>query len=524
MMTQGKAMSPATSIESHQESKFHERYHLFVFSFLAVLLQLIPNLLGGYGYFIDEWYYMACARRLAFGYVDHPPLAPVLLGGVMWFAGSSLVAIRILPALAGGAIVFLTGTMAREFGGKSLAQRVAALCAMISPGILVACGFFSVNAFEILFWVLCSYLFLLVLKTGDPARWVIFGLIFGIGLQNKHTMVLLGLGLAVGMLLTPARKHFSQREFWFGAAVAFLIILPNLIWQVMNGWPSLEFYANATLYKNLDTPPLKVFLGQIILQNPCAFPVCVSGVVYLLFSKGGERFRAIGWAFVALLILMLVSQTSRPDRITGVYPIIFAAGGVGLETFIRNRRKQWLKPALLVFLLAGGLLLAPIALPVLPPDVLATYCEAVGVVPEIERGKTSPLPQWFADRFDWDSFVSTVVDIYSRLPAEDKKRAVIFAPSYGHAGALEYYGPGLPRVISNHNSYYLWCAGNANAEVLLAIGANPADLRTVYAQVDSVGIIRGTYGMSWRNDMRVHLGKTPTVPLNDVWSRVKHYE
>jgi 4-amino-4-deoxy-L-arabinose transferase-like glycosyltransferase len=262
---------------------------LSALSLLAVLLQLIPNLSGGYGYFIDEWYYMACARRLAFGYVDHPPLAPLLLGGVMWLAGSSISVIRLLPALAGGAIVFVTGMMAKEMGGKTFAQGLAALSAMLSPGVLVACGFFSVNAFEILFWVLCSYLFLKLLKTDDPARWLAIGITFGLGLENKHTMVLLGFAFAGGMLLTPARNHFAYRSFWLGLVLAFLIALPNLIWQIMNGWPSLEFYGNATLYKNLGTPPLRCLLNQALLQNPLAAPVWMSGAAYLLFSQEGNR-------------------------------------------------------------------------------------------------------------------------------------------------------------------------------------------------------------------------------------------
>jgi len=495
-------------------------------SLLAILLEVIPTLFGGYGYFIDEWYYIACARRLAFGFVDHPPLAPLLLRGMLILAGGSLFWIRLLPALAAGVTVFLTGRMARELGGGTFAQGLACLSTIGAPGVLVSFGFFSVNAFEIPLWVSCCYLLLLIMKTGDPRRWILFGIVAGLGLETKHTMVLLGIGTGVGLLLTPARHHFARKPLWLGVAIAFLILLPNLVWQYVNGWPSLEFYANATLYKNLATPPLKGLLNQVVAQNPATFPIWVSGLVYFLFSKEGRSFRPIGWIFVTLFLLLLASQSSRPDRITGIYPVMFAGGGVAIESFSLRRRVPRLRPVLTGLLILGGILLAPVALPILPPDVLAEYNALLKGVPKIEKGKTSPLPQWFADRFDWDTFVATVAGIYDRLPEEDKRRAVIFAPSYGHAGSLEFYRAslGLPRVICNHNNYYLWGKGNANADILIAIGAIPADLRRVYAKVDSVGIIRGTYGMSWRNNMPVYLARIPTTPLNDVWDRIKNFE
>jgi hypothetical protein len=326
--------------------------------------------------------------------------------------------------------------------------------------------------------------------------------------------------------MTPYRRHFASKQLWVGLALAAIIFLPNIVWQILNGWPSLEFYAAATIYKNVPTPPLKGLMNQILLLNPFAFPVWCVGLLCLLLAKTWKQYRAIGWAYLFLLVLMLASKSSRPDRIAGIYPVLFAAGGAAIESFIASHRVPWLKGVSMAMVVAGGLILLPLSVPILPPESLARYGATLGLIPQLERGKTSQLPQWFADRFDWDSFVTTVSDIYHRLPREDRKRAVIFVPSYGHAGALEVYGPtlGLPRVICNHNSYYLWSAGHANAEVLLAIGPSQHDLKKIYAQVDSVGIITVTYGMSWRNNMRVYLARKPTTPFNDVWEKTKHYE
>jgi hypothetical protein len=267
-------------------------------------------------------------------------------------------------------------------------------------------------------------------------------------------------------------------------------------------------------------------INQLFLQNPATLPVWVCGLLFLLFAKAGRDLRALGLLAAALFIFQIASQSSRPDRIAGIYPLLFATGGVAIEAFVSRTGRRWLLCVLFGVMALFGVLLAPVGLPILPPETLAEYCSAVGVVPKLERGKTSPLPQWFADRFEWESFVGVVKNLYDGLPPGDRSRAVIYAPSYGHAGALEFYAPalGLPHVICNQNSYYMWSAGNADADVLIAVGARAADLRSVYARVDSIGIIRGKYGMSWRNNMKIYLAREPTTPLNAVWGGLKHYE
>ena len=499
---------------------------LISFAALAVLIEVIPNLFGGYGYFIDEWYYIACAKRLAFGYVDQPPLAVLLLRGTISTIGESIPAIRLLPALAGGVTVFLTGKMVRELGGGIYAQGIACLAVIASPAFMVFFGFFSVNAFEYLIWTLCFFLLVKFLKDGDPRYWISLGIVFGLGLETKHTIILLGFALAVGLLLTERRREFTKKEIWIALAIAILVFVPNLFWQFANGWPSLEFYRNATIYKNLPTPPLKGALNQILLQGPMSVPVWFTGLLSLFFLKRWRNFRPLPWAFAALLMMMLVSKSSRPDRIAPAYPFMFAAGAAAIELLISRRKLNFLKPVCAATILIGGIAMAPIGLPVLNPKALAQYSAMLGVVPRLERGKSSPLPQWFADRFDWDVFVNKIVDIYNGLSPEVKKRAVIFCPDYGHAGSLEFYAEkfGLPRVICSQNNYFLWSTGHANADVLIAIGARRRDLEAVYARVDSVGVIPGTYAMSWRINMPVYVAKQPTTPLNEVWWHVKHFE
>src|SRR5271166_2759935 len=169
---------------------------------------------GRYGYFRDELYYAACGQRLAWGYLDHAPLAPLLARLTRALLGDSLPALRFLPALAASAKVLLGGWLARELGGGKCAQFLAAFCVLLAPIYLTFDSFFSMNAFEPVFWMTCAAIVLRILNGGNPRLWILFGLCAGLGILNKHSMLLFGSGIALGLLATSARQHFRHRWIW----------------------------------------------------------------------------------------------------------------------------------------------------------------------------------------------------------------------------------------------------------------------------------------------------------------------
>jgi dolichyl-phosphate-mannose-protein mannosyltransferase len=494
------------------------------------LLEWIPSLFGPYGYFIDEFYYLACAARPAWGYVDHPPFSILILDASRWLLGDSLPALRLVPALCGAGTVILTGALARRLGAGIFGQTLASVATVFAPIPLVLFGIYSMNSIEMLLWIASFYVLAVLLAKDQPRLWLIFGLLTGIGLLNKHTAVLLSAAVTIGMLLSPARKQLATRWPWLGAGLATLIVLPNLWWQHAHGWPSLEFYRNADLYKNAPTPPLQVLIQQILFYNPGAFPVWLAGLLFFLRSERGRPYRAIGWAGASLLIMMIVSQKSRPDRIAALYPMLFAGGAVWLEAISHKHRLGWTRPASLLLIVSGGLVFLPLAVPLLPPQMAARYAAATGVVPQIERGegKASQLPQWFADRFGWREFVADVETAVRRLTPEERSRAVIVVPSYGHAGALELFGgPDLPPVLSPQNTYYLWgleLLAGRNVEGGIAVGSDPGKLRQFYTQVELIGVHRCSYCMPWRANLAIYRVWGPKAPLVDVWPQLRHYE
>src|SRR5215212_3849161 len=269
--------------------------------FLLALFKLLLHLLtaGNYGYFRDELYYIAASERLDLGYVDFPPFVALVTAFTRFLLGDSLLALHFLPALAGALVIVLAGLMARELGGGRFAQGLAALAVLVAPNFLVFGTWLSMDAFDQLFWTLAAYVLLLILKRNEPRLWLLFGLVTGLGLLTKVTMLYFGFAVFVALLLTPARRHLRTRWPWLGAAVSLTFLLPYLYWQVVNGWPTLEFWRNC--YWNMFPDSLGGFLiEQILTMQPVSLPLWLAGLWFFLFGKAGKAFRAPGLVYVIL--------------------------------------------------------------------------------------------------------------------------------------------------------------------------------------------------------------------------------
>lgn len=490
---------------------------------LLVVVELVPNLLGIYGIFIDEFYYLACADRLAAGYVDHPPLAPWILWASRAIFGDSQLGIRVLPALAGGATMVLTGMIAWRMGAHARGQVLAAIAILVAPVPILIFSSFSMNGFEILLWTLAAYVLVEQARTQESRWWLWLGLICGLGLLNKHTFVLVAVGLLVAMLLSPARRHLVSKHLWLGVAIAALVFLPNLVWQIENDWVTLDFYAGAD-EKNVETPALEVFLQQVLSMNPAGALLWAAGIWFLLRDEQGRPWRHLGWLFLTLLVLMVASQKSRPDRIAGAYPMMFAAGALWWDR-ISRARARWLTPALAGLLVLLAAPLVPVVVPIMSPQKLGPYAESLGVVPKIERGHEHvALPQWMEDRLGWPEMVDAVVEATTEhvLP-EERANARVFAPSYGYAGALELLGRdrGLPRVVSPHNTYFLWGLGEGPIDVVVTIGIGRKTLDELFEEVKLVRDGQRPFGL--RRGLPICVARRPKVPLHEVWDQFRIY-
>lgn len=487
-----------------------------------LLFQLIT--FHGYGIFRDELYYLACSRHPAWGYVEFPPLIAVLTRAVTMLLGDSLFAIRLLPALAGAGLVVLTAMIARELGGGRFAQGLAGLAVMVVPAWMSIDHILNTNAFEPLFWAGCVWLAIRAWNTGDARYWLGFGVVAGLGLENKHAMLFFGFGFVAGLLLTPLRKSLAQRDLWLGGIIAALIFLPNIIWEIRLGWPTLEFLENAVKYKNAILTPWQFFATELLLTVG-AVPIWIAGLWFFFFHPRGKRYRALGWTYVTIFAA-LVALHGKGYYLLPAYPMLLGAGGVWLEEALAHRPRQWLRRALIITMLVSAAVSAPMAVPLLPVETFVRYAAWLGIQnPKEERHEMGRLPQFYADMFGWRNMADQVAAVYHGLPPEDQAHAVIFAYNYGDAGAIDYYGPalGIPNAISGHNNYYLWGPGPIDPQVAIVIGGSGLVAGTIFRDVRAAGSIKEPNAMPFENNLTIWVCRGPKISLRQVWPRLKHY-
>lgn len=430
---------------------------------------------AGYGYFRDELYYLANGEHLGFGYVEHPPLI--------------------------GLIAALVRAMLGVF------------------------GVFTMNAFDMLAWAVLWWLVARYLRTGQERLWLPFGIVAGIGLENKISVLFLGFGIVAGLVVCRRWDAFRSRWLWIGGAIASLLFLPHVLWQIANGWPTLEFMRRAIAEKNVAFSPAG-YVGAQALNTFPALPVWLAGLVFLLVGRAARPFRPLGWAYLAILGVMLTT-TAKPDYLLPAYPVLFAAGGVALERWRPGRVGTLVGAAVVVFLVAGGVALAPFAKAILPVDTFVRYAHALGIEPpQGERQALGRLPQHFADMHGWPELVEAVAGVYRSLPPADQARVCIFARNYGQAGAIDLFGPrhGLPKAIARHNSYFLWGPRGCTGEVVIVIGGRRDDeVLSSFASVDLGATFTCTDCMPYENNKSIWIARGLSQPMSVVWPRIKRY-
>ena len=477
---------------------------------------------GNYGYFRDELYYLAAGRHPSLGYVDFP----ALIGWLGWlmdtFTGGNLVAIHVVSALAGAALVVTAGLIARELGGGRFAQILAALATGFALVFMGTASIFSMDVIDELWWALAALVLVRLLRERQPRLWLVFGLVCGLGLLTKLSIPIFGLGVAVGLLLTPRRADLRTRWPWLGGLVAFVFLVPYLIWNAANGWPTVEFW---THYGGIARDsPLGFIANQLLLLNPATAPLWIAGLVWTLRSAAGRPYRVVGWTFL-VCALVVYGVGLKSYFLAPAYPMLFAAGAVPWEGLAR--RHAWPARAYAGLIIVCGVLLAPLAMPILAPRTfIADYgwiSGAGGVNPG--QDSTGRFPQYLGDRFGWDTMTATVARVVAALPAAERRSACILTINYGEAGALQQLGAadGLPPVISGHNSYWIWGPGSCTGQVLVTVGYARSDLARSYASVTRAATITCRYCQPEEDGVPVYVARHPLVSAASGWASVKHY-
>ena len=490
-------------------------------------LALHLALSGGYGYFRDELYYLACGRHLAWGYVDQAPMIAFVARIALWL-GASLPVLRVFPAIAGALLVALTMLLTWRLGGGRFAQAIAGLTVIFTPIYLAIDSLLTMNAFEPLFWMGCIYVLIRIVQTGDSRLWLWFGVFAGLGLMNKHSTGFFGLSVAIALLFTRERKEFAKPWIWIALAIALLIFSPNLIWQIQHHFPTIEDLRNVQVTgKNVVLPPLQFIWQQIMVMHPVLSPIWLAGLWHFFFGRG-RRYRLLGWIFV-IFFLMMMFLHGKDYYVVPIYPVLIAGGTAAWEGVLQRwrftRGKLWAKAASAAVILVNGAILAPLMLPLLPPQHYQLYAQKVGFkVAKEETQEHSPLPQFLSDQFGWPGLVRDVAQVYDSLPPEERAQTGILTGNYGEAGAVDFFGKSyaLPSAVSGHQTYFYWSTHGTNPRNLLTLQYSTGHLSRMCESVEQVGVHDDRWGMAEENQP-IYYCRGLKASLAEIWPSLKHW-
>jgi hypothetical protein len=454
------------------------------------VLHVIFN--GRYGYFRDEFNYIICGRHPMWGYVDQPPLLPILSRICLAIFGDSLRSVRLIPALSSAALILLTGMITRELGGKRFAVVLSAVTILVAPIYLSGGSLLTSNCdLEVLLWMGCVYFAILAIKRNEPRHWLWFGVVAGIGLQEKYSILVLGFAVVIGLLLTDQRRFLLNKWMWLGGLAALLIFLPNLLWNMRNDWPFAQLMRSIKAEgRDVVLSPWEYFSQQILLVFPLSALIWITGVISFLVAVRFRPYRFLGWAYLVGFTVFVVLK-GKNYYLAPIYPVYLAAGCVVIDDAIDGLRQSWLKPAIVGIFLAGGAILSPLAMPVLPVDQFLSYMNWLPIkVPRSEHQHArAALPQHYADQFGWNEIVQKTAEAWNRIPAAERKDCAIFAQDYGQAGAIDFLGPkyGLPQSLSGHQSWWFWGPREYTGNCMIVLDDTQETLETHFEHVEYVG-------------------------------------
>ena len=486
-------------------------------SFLHLLIYLVTQAFFSYGIFRDELYYMACANRLDFGYVDHPPLSIWILALWKSLFGDSMFVIRIVPAIVSSIVVFMIGLFTVRLGGSKVAVIISTVAFMLSPTFLGMNTIYSMNVFDFLFWISSAYVFLRIVQTGNNKLWFLLGVVIGFGLLNKTSMLWLGAGIFVGTVFTPLRKDLKTKYPYIAVLTALLIFFPYIIWNFTHDLAHLEFMRNAASRKYGELTPVSFIIDQILILNPLSILIWLPGLLFYFVNKESKQYRALGFIWLTTFIILFINWHSKGEYIAASYQILFAGGAVMLE--IWSKKRSWLKYAVAIPVVVFGILFAPFARPLLPPEAFMRYQSGMGLEPPSNEGhELVGLPQFYSDMFGWEDLAKNVSKVYLLLPQEERKKTVVYCSNYGKAGAIEYYKTKyhLPDVICPHNNYWYWWPDNLNATTVIIIGGNIQEHLQSLKQVEAAGVHKTKYAMPYENNLTLFIGRGLKTTLRQV--------
>lgn len=477
-----------------------------------------------YGYFRDELYYIACARRFDWGFVDQPPLSVGLLKLVAEPLGYPLWLVR-LPAILCGALASMVAAFtARELGGKAMAQTLAATLVAVTPTYLVVTHLYSMNSLDVLFWAVSAWVWVALGKDKRAALWLVLGAVVGLALLNKLSGLWLLAGLGVATLLTDRRKDLANAEPWVGIGLALAGLVPYVVWQTQNGWVTAEFLQNAMKLKLLPISGWMFLLRELAVMNPIAWPVWLTG---LFVALSNPKWRGMALVWLTVLAILLINGRARENYLSPAYAFLFAPGAIQFEDWA-GKASGWLK-AYVGALVVSAAAIACIVTPLLPQEQAAagiSWLKSLSPtqVPSSEVGAKNNL-EGLADMNGWPEMAREVERVWLSLPTEERRRAVVLCNNYGEASAIDLLKkhPEM-KVVGRHNNWWLWGPGEWDGSVAILVGEAPPSVRSSFRSVTPVKRLALEWAVPEEATAEVIVVRGLRVPVRTFWSSIKRIE
>jgi hypothetical protein len=467
----------------------------------------------------DEFLYLAMGEHLRLWRMDFPPAIALLAQLMRHTVGVGLEAIRVVPALFSTVLVVLSALTARELGGGRYAQALAALLVIASAAFMRSGALFQPVVLDQLAWTVVLFALLKLGRTEDPRWWMLVGLGGGFGLLTKFSIGIIGLSVLVALILLPDRRWLATRWPWLAAAIALVIGSPSIVGQIRTGWPAI-LYARELGAEQLSHVTVGGFLGSQLEMLGPALLLAVAGLWELL-QRGSFRMAAL--SCIGALAILLVAH-GKGYYLLPVYPVLFGAGAEWTERvsdyLANDRGRAVVRAAIVLVIGAYGVFTLPFGLPVLRPEAMARYATfGPGGMVTTNTGRTLQLPQDYADMLGWRERVEAVAHVYDSLPPEQRAKVVVATGNFGQAGAIDYYGPamGLPHAVCICGSYWFFGPGTLPGEVLVTVGIEESDLRTLYGNVQPAGRIDLSWSVPEERNAPLYVATEPAMTLQQFW-------
>jgi len=500
----------------------------------AISLHLTFN--HRFGYYRDELYFIDCAHHLAWGFVDQPPLVPLLV----WMTAPvdyALWAMRLVPAILSGVTVLLGCAIARELQGGLFSEALTGIALTLAPAYLLLGYGLSTEFLSPAAWSAVLFLTIRLVNTKNERLLIAIALVVALAMYAKYSIAACAAALALALVITGHGRLLLSKWLVLGIVLVTVTLLPNALWQWDHGLPMLgvihgdqvnrHALANGAILESSNPAANTLYFAatQLVYQNPLLSIIWIWGLVAFAWGARNAKYRFLAIAY-GLLVSLIVATVGRGYYLTGFYPTLLAGGAVAIEDVLR-RKPRWAQPVLLGFAIVVAAVMVPFALPVFSLPTYTRYEIAIGLSRRAPADdKYHLVNPVYADQLGWEDMTKMVAQVYHSLPPAQRAGTAIFADRYAYAGAIDFYGPryGLPPVISPNNSYYLWGTRGYSGNSVIAVGATDYRLLLhAFGTVRQIAVYRNEYRWILEGPLPIYLCTHPNAPLVKLWPSFKYY-